>query len=226
MTHVPLKDTLRSLLAEGELEAVADLAMERKRVLGSLVALTFDADEEVGWRAIEAMGMGAERLSGTSPRYVKEHMRRLYWLITEESGACLWRAPECLAELGSRLPGLLGDFVPIAFHLLETLEEEDLEHFRPGALYAVGRLASLLPRDLPPLLPLVARALADPDPQARGMAVWCLGKVGETPLLREREALLEDEGPVRLYRNRVLERTTVGNLVREILEGTAVVTGS
>lgn len=225
MTHVPLKDTLRELLAEGELEAVADLAMERKRVLGSLVALTFDADEEVGWRAIEAMGMGAERLSRRSPSFVKEHMRRLYWLITEESGACFWRAPESMAELGSRLPGLLGDFVPIAFHLLETLEEEDLEHFRPGALYAVGRLASLLPRDLPPLLPLVVRALEDPDPQARGMAAWCLGQAGETGPLRERGELLEDRGPVRLYRNRVLERTTVGDLVREVLEGPAAVTG-
>lgn len=226
MASAPLRDTLRGLLTEGKLEAVAEMALKRKRVMGSLVGLTFDADEEVGWRAIEAMGMGAERLSGTSPAYVKEHMRRIYWLITEESGACLWRAPESMAELGSRLPGLLGDFVSIALHLLETLEEEDLEHFRPGALYAVGRLASLRPRELPPLLPLVVRALDDPDPQARGMAAWCLGQVGEAGPLRERAGLLEDQGPVRLYRNRVLERTTVGDLVREVLEGAAAVTGS
>jgi hypothetical protein len=226
MSHVPLKDTLRGLLVAGDLEAAAEMASEKKRVLGSLMALTFDADEEVGWRAIEAMGMGAERLSHHRPSHVKEHMRRLYWLITEESGGCFWRAPESMAEMGVRLPTLLEDLVPIAFHLLETLEEEDLEHFRPGALYAVGRLASLLPQDLPPLLPLVIRALGDPDPQARGMAVWCLGQVGETGPLRERRELLEDPGPVRLYRNRVLERTTVGDLVRQVLEGTTSVTGS
>jgi AraC family transcriptional regulator, regulatory protein of adaptative response / methylated-DNA-[protein]-cysteine methyltransferase len=222
---LPLKETLRSLLAEGKLEAVAEMAAGKNRVLGSLVALTFDADEEVGWRAIEAMGMGAERLSVRSPSHVKEHMRRLYWLITEESGACFWRAPESMAELGARLPRLLQDFVPIAFHLLETLEEEDLEHFRPGALYAVGRLAHVLPQDLPPILPLVVRALDDPDPQARGMAVWCLGQSRETGPLQEREGLLQDQGPVRVYRNRMLERTTVGDLVREILEGPAAVTG-
>jgi hypothetical protein len=226
MTELPLKDSLRRLLVEGELEAAADMAAERKRVLGSLVALTFDADEEVGWRAIEAMGMGAERLSRRSPSYVKEHMRRLYWLITEESGGCFWRAPESMAELGARLPELLRDFVPIAFHLLETLEEEDLEHFRPGALYAVGRLAGVLPQDVPSLLPRVVRALDDPDPQARGMAVWCLGQVGRTGPLHEREGILEDQGAVRLYRNRKLERMTVGRLAQEVLEEEVAVTGS
>ena len=90
-------------------------------------------------RAIEAQGMAAEALSSSSPAYVKEHMRRLYWLITEESGACFWRAPECMAECGARMPRLLASHVPIAFHLIETLEDEDLDHFRPGALWAVGR---------------------------------------------------------------------------------------
>ena len=226
MTELPLKGTLRRLLVEGDLEAVAEMAATKKRVLGSLVALAFDADEEIGWRAVEAMGMGAERLSAGSPRFVKEHMRRLYWLITEESGACFWRAPESMAELGVRLPGLLKDFVPIAFHLLETLEEEDLEHFRPGAIYAVGRLAGVLPRELPSLLPRVVEALDDPDPQARGMAVWCLGQVRETSPLQEREGLLQDQGPVRLYRNRVLEHMTVGRLAQEVLEEATSVTGS
>jgi len=221
MVQLPLKDVLRSLLVEGKLEDVAEMAKKKKRVLGGLVALTFDADELVGWRAIEAMGMAAEGMSASSPAYVKEHMRKLYWLITEESGACFWRAPESMAELGVRLPRLLEAFVPIAFHLLETLEEEDLEHFRPGALYAVGRLAGVLPNDVPPMLPLILKALDDPDPQARGMAVWVLGQVGRTDALKERGGLLEDEGPVRLYRNRVLDRMTVGLLTREVLEEAA-----
>lgn len=221
MAQLPLKDVLRSLLVEGKLEDVAEMAKKKKRVLGGLVALTFDADELVGWRAIEAMGMAAEGMSASSPAYVKEHMRKLYWLITEESGACFWRAPESMAELGVRLPRLLEAFVPIAFHLLETLEEEDLEHFRPGALYALGRLAGVLPNDVPPMLPLILKALDDPDPQARGMAVWVLGQVGRTDALKERGGLLEDEGPVRLYRNRVLDRMTVGLLTREVLEEAA-----
>ncbi len=217
MPHLALKDVVRSLLSRGELEAVASLARDRKRVLGALVALTFDSDPLVVWRAIEAMGMAVEALSRESPSYVKEHMRRLYWLITEESGGVFWRAPECMAECAARLPRLLGDFVPIALHLLETLEDEDLEHFRPGALWAVGRLSGVARGELPSLLPLVVRALDEGDPQARGMAVWCLGEVGEGRALAARPDLLDDPGPVSLYRNRVLEDTTVGALTRQLL---------
>ena len=199
------------------MEAAAELATRKRRVLGSLVALTFDPDPLLVWRAIESMGLAVEALSSTSPHYVKEHMRRLYWLITEESGGVFWRAPECLAECAVRLPRLLEDFVPIAFHLLETLEEEDLEHFRPGALWAVGRLASVAREDLPALLPLVVKALDEADPQARGMAVWCLGQAGEGPILASRPELLDDQGPFRVYRNRALVETTVSALTREIL---------
>jgi methylated-DNA-[protein]-cysteine S-methyltransferase len=217
MPPLTLKDIARQLLVRGDLEGVAELARERKRVLGSLVALTFDSDPLVVWRAIEAMGMAAEALSGESPHYVKEHMRRLYWLITEESGGVFWRAPECMAECAARLPRLLEDFVPIALHLLETLEDEDLEHFRPGALWAVGRLSQVARGDLPALLPLVVRALHEEDPQARGMAVWCLGEVGEHAALSDRPELADDVGPVRLYRKRALEETTVGALTRQLL---------
>ena len=144
MSSSTLKETLREHLVQGNLEEIADMAQSRRKVLGSLLALTFDPDPGVVWRAVEAQGMGAEALSDTSPSYVREHMRRLYWLITEESGACFWRAPECMAECGARLPRLLKAHVSIAFHLIETLEVEDLEHFRPGALWAVGRLVEVV----------------------------------------------------------------------------------
>jgi hypothetical protein len=216
-----LKHQVRELLVSGDLEGVADLAATRKRTLGSLNALTFDSDLLVVWRAIEAMGMAMERLAPANKPYVKEHMRSLSWLITEEAGAVFWRAPECMAECGARLPDLFRSHVSIAFHLLETMEEEDLEHFRPGALWAIGRLIHHVRDDLPGILPLVVEALDRPDSQARGMAVWCLGQAGETDILRARPDLLEDEGQVILYRNRHVEEMTVGRLAQEILEKTA-----
>ena len=218
MAPEPLKTIVRKHLVRGDLEAVAELATGRKRVLGSLVALTFDGDAEVVWRAIEAMGMAVEKVAVTHKGYAKEHMRRLYWLITEESGGVFWRAPECMAECCARLPEFFQDHIPIAFHLLETLEEEDLEHFRPGALWAIGRLINVARDDLHQVLPLVVGALDRPDPQARGMAIWCLGEVGETRVLNGRSDLLEDQGPVLLYGNRTLEKTTVGRLAVEVME--------
>ena len=218
MPSISLKETLRDHLVQGNLEEIAEMATKKRKVLGSLLALTFDPDVEVVWRAIEAQGVAAERLSAENPSYVREHMRRLYWLITEESGACFWRAPECMAECGARMPRLLKSHIPIAFHLIETLEEEDLEHFRPGALWAVGRLIDIAGEDLPGVLPLVFDALKDPLSQSRGMAVWCLRQVGKGKSLAEYPALLDDEGSVQLYRNGALEETTVRRLTQEVLD--------
>ena len=216
-----LKETLRHQLLEARFEEIAELAASRKKVLGTLLALTFDPDPEVVWRAIEAQAMAAERLSSSSPSYVREHMRRLYWLITEESGGCFWRAPECMAELGARMPRLLRSHVPIAFHLIETLEEEDLEHFRPGAIWAIGRLIDHARDHLPTVLPLVVNALERPDAQSRGMAVWCLNQVGELDAVRSRPDLLDDQEVVTIYRNRFVEEVTVGDLAKEVLENAA-----
>jgi hypothetical protein len=213
-----LKKTIYDLLADGKLEEVAELAGVKKRVLGSLVALTYDPDTQLQWRAIEAMGMAVERVAVSDKAYVKEHMRRLNWLITEEAGAVFWRAPECMAECAARLPTFLQSHVSIAFHLLEAFEEEDLEHFRPGTIWAVGRLVDLARDDLPTVLPLVIEALDRPDSQARGMAVWCLGEIGETRILEGRPDLLDDQGRVELYRNRTVEETTVGHLTSEVLD--------
>ena len=212
-----LKGTLRDLLVAGRLEEVAELASGKKRVLGSLISLTFDADPQVVWRAIEGMGMAVDRVAASDKGSAKEHMRRLYWLITEEAGAVFWRAPERMAECCARVPTLFKNHIPIAFHLLETLEEEDLEHLRPGALWAIGRLVGVARHDLPTVLPLVVEALDRPDPQARGMAVWCLGEVERTEFLEGRTDLLADSGPVHVYRNRTLEPLTVGRLTRDVL---------
>ena len=216
-----LKNQVRDLLVEGKLEDVAELAAERRRALGSLIALTYDPDLQVVWRSIEAMGLAVKQVAQTDKAYAKEHMRRLYWLITEEAGAVFWRAPECMAECCARLPSFFRSHIPIAFHLLETLEEEDLEHFRPGTLWAIGRLIHVAGEDLPGILPLVVEALDRPDPQARGMAVWCLGEVGEVGTLKGRPDLLEDEGVVHLYRDRVVVETTVGGLTSEVLNRSA-----
>ena len=213
-----LKKTVRKMLLDGKLEEVAELSRGQQKVLGTLITLTFDSDLLVVWRAVEAMGLSVREVIRIDRSQAKEHMRRLYWLITEEAGAVFWRAPECMAECCASEPDFFKSHIPIAFHLLETLEEEDLEHFRPGAIWAIWRLKDLARHDLPPVLPLLIDALDRPESQARGMAAWCLGEVGEARVLKGRPRLVEDQGVVHIYRNRLVEETTVGELARAALK--------
>ena len=188
------------------------MAARRKRVLGSLVSLTYDADPQISWRAVEAVGVAATRVAEDDPDHVREHLRRLLWLMSEESGSVCWRAPEAMAEIVRHEPEMFADYIPIVVSLIESLAEEDLEHFRAGTLRAIGRLGAVAGEHVRDVTPAVASALDDSDPQVRGMAVWCLNEVGGAEFLADQPGLLADEGPVDLYENGQLVQTTVSHL--------------
>ena len=218
---MPIKKELRGLLDQGQFEQIAEMAARKKRVLGSLVSLTFDPQQQIAWRAVEAMGLAASRIAGHDPQYVHNHLRRLHWLLSEESGGICWRAPEAMAEIVRHDPELFADYVPIVVFLIRNMAEEDLDHFRAGTLWAMGRLGHVAGDHLQAVLPEITSALDDSDPQVRGMAVWCLGQVGRAKLIARRPDLSADEGPVDLYENGLLSRTSVCRLVRRALRDSA-----
>jgi hypothetical protein len=190
------------------------MAAQRTRVLGSLVSLTYDADPQIGWRAVEAMGVAASRVAEADPDQVREHLRRLLWLMSEESGGVCWRAPEAMAEIVRHAPEMFAEYIPIVVSLIENLAEEDLGHFRAGTLWAIGRLGAVAGDHVRDVIPAVTSALDDSNPQVRGMAVWCLNEVGRTELLADQPELASDEGQVDLYEDGQLVRTTVSHLAQ------------
>lgn len=209
-----MKKRLRPLLEQQNFAEIADLAGRSRRVLSALVSLTFDPDPLIAWRAVEAMGTAAERIADDDPDCVRDHLRRLHWLLSEESGGICWRAPEAMAQIIHRRPALFGEYVPVVVSLIEEMADEDLDHFRCGILWAIARLGSGCHDVLEPFLPTIVACLEHAEPQVRGMAVWCLCRVGHGGLLATRPALLDDEGPVDLYRDRLLHRTSVSDLAR------------
>ena len=210
--YMSLKTTLYDLLSQGDFERIAKFAAERKRVLPSLVSLTYDSDPQIAWRAVEAVGLAASSIAEHDSDFVREQLRRLQWLISEESGGVCWHAPEAMAEIVRNRPKLFADYIPIVITLIQTIEPEDLEHFRPGTLRAIGRLADIARGEVPTVLASVRSALDDHNSQSRGMAVWCLEQLGLTELLADNPALETDQGPVELYDDGSLLQTTVAEL--------------
>lgn len=212
-----MKRKLRELLVQNRPEEIADLAEGKRRVLGLLRSLTFDRDRLVGWRAVEAMGVVADRLADQDPDAVVEELRGLFWLLSEESGGVCWHAPEAMAEIVRRRPTQFASYISITATLINEMADEDLEHFRPGILWAIGRLGPIAAGTIDEVLPAIEASLDQSDPQARGMAVWCLGQIGRAGLLETRSDLLEDSGPVAFYENGELTQTTVRELTMRAL---------
>jgi hypothetical protein len=214
-----MKKRLHQLLEQRNTAEIVDLATRRRRVLGILISLTFDRDPVIAWRAVEAMGAATERIAREDPDCVRDHLRRLYWLLSEESGGICWRAPEAMAEIVRRSPALFRDYVPIIVSLITEMADEDLLHFRPGILWAIGRLGPIAEKELDAVLPTIKACLDHPDPQVRGICVWCLGQVGQTDLPANQPNLLTDDGPVELYEDGLLTATRVCDLAGRMAAG-------
>ncbi|NIP78628.1 MAG: hypothetical protein GWM90_05250 [Gemmatimonadetes bacterium] len=208
------KARLREHLAAGRLEAAASMAEEGHQVVGSLISLTYDAEPLIAWRAVEAAGLAAARVGARDPRAVRRYLRRLFWLITEESGGICWYAPQAMAEIARTDPHH-EDFVPIIMNLINEMADEDLDHFRPGILWAIGRLGPLAGENIDDVLASLDAALSHPEAQVRGLAAWAMGTTGQGARVAIRPQLLDDEGPVRLYGGGTFTETTVSALAGE-----------
>jgi hypothetical protein len=211
-----MKRQLRAWLEQREYASIVTSAGRDRRVLSYLTALTYDLEPLISWRAVEAMGLAAGHISGENPEFVRGHLRRLIWLLNDESGGIGWRAPEMIGEILRSRPRCFAEFVPILLSILE-MEEEDAPRFRPGTLWAIGRLAQVAPRAVQPAIERILSLLEDHNPQTRGLAAWCLGQLGAAEHLAAHSELLMDEGQVDFYADGYLASTTVGQLARAAL---------
>ena len=209
-----MKNELRELLKKKRFEVIAETAAGRKRTLGALISLTYDSDPLIAWRAAEAQGWAAARIAGANPQFVRSHLRRLHWLLSEESGGICRHAPQAMAEIVVRAGGQFADYASITASLLTDMAEEDLASgFRAAVLWAIGRLAPVARADVEPLLPKVVPSLDDLDPNVRCLAVWCVLQAGRRDLTQNAPGLAVDDSPVEIYRDGEFHATCARELL-------------
>ena len=161
-----MKEKLRDSLVNEDYDTIVKFAGHSNRVLSFLTALTYDEDPLICWRAVEAIGLAAARVADDDPELVRIHLRRMQWLLNDESGGIGWRFPEAMGEIIRNRPQQFAEFVPIVIALFD-MEEEDVVRFRAGILWALGRLGPFFPEEIRAALPWIMPCLDDPDPNTR-----------------------------------------------------------
>lgn len=116
---------VRDWLLQNNYEAILKMASRRKHTLSLLTALTYDSDQEVSDRAVKATGLAAKQIADHDPDFVHNYLRRLFWLVNDESGGVCWRAPELIGEIIHNCPQF-SQFRPMLISLLDG-EREVLE---------------------------------------------------------------------------------------------------
>lgn len=210
MSHAS-KEGFYTLLKERKLDELVEAVLRRKSSIRYLNRLLYDPDELVRRRAVEAMGLLADRLAAEDPEQVRVLLRKLLWTINDESGGIGWSAPECIGEIIYRRPEMFGEFAPV---VLSCADEEML---RRGVLWAAGRIAEARPELVRESLPDFAAFLDDPDPVLRGYALRLFANAGEKPGSERISRLLGDRRSIPVYEDGQLKETTVAGLAARLV---------
>lgn len=196
-----------ALLEAGDFPALAALAGREPGIAFKLAGFLFSPGELLHWRAVEGLGY----VAASQPEQVRKVINRLLYQLNEDSGSFGWLAAAALGEIGRHHLPLVEDILPMFCGFLEE------EFSRRPMLWGLGRLWEVHPRALEEAVPLLLVFLKDPDPQVRGLAAWCLGRVDPPGAAEALRGLLGDDGAVELYDREQLRRTSVGQLAREAL---------
>jgi hypothetical protein len=210
-------EILRDILSQVDFSAIKAFARKDKRTLSYLTALTYDQEREISWRAIEALGLAAAQIAENEPEYVRIHLRRLVWLLNDESGGIGWRAPEAIGEIICHRPNLFSNFIPLLVNLID-MEPEDAIRFRAGWLWAIARLAEVDLESARHVQPWINGCLDDPDPQVRGMAVLCLAALSQSIPPEKLRDLQVDQGQVELYVSPNIVTLTIAEWVKSLID--------
>jgi hypothetical protein len=138
-----------------------------------LTGLTFDSDELIRWRAIAAVGRVAGLLARQDLERVRDIIRRLLWLMNDESGGLAWHGPEMIGEILVNVPALIPEFKTI---LPSYLREEPFER---GTRFAMYRVAQVEPGAFGERAPELRDSLDDPDPLIKAYGILALHATGQ-----------------------------------------------
>ncbi len=208
-----LKNELKQALLDGDYEQIAKRASNDKRTFGKLIALAYDKDGLLCWRAIEAMGAAAAAVSRTDQSKVRNVVQRILWSAREESGGMGWSAPELLAEIVIAAPQQFADIPPI----IVSLHSEDEEKvFLKGVLRAIGRMGEAGITDIAGSEEIVRNSLRHHDPAVRGLAIWAAAR-SRISAVDVISAMTSDNQELTIYQNGELVRRSLGDLAREAL---------
>lgn len=208
----PLKKEIKSLLEKKSYDALSRLSLADKKILSSLISLSYDKSSYTSWRAIEAIGLATKEISKSNPETVRNVAGRLLWMMRDESGGIGWSAPEILGEIVRNNPVLCVDFAPIiaSFH--------DEKMLCAGVLWAMGRIGHINAETVDYAAPIIRSYLRSPDERLRGYAAWALGEMGVRESSEELENMRRDPGRLSFYEEGELRERNVGDIVSAALE--------
>ncbi|MGM0453147.1 MAG: DVU0298 family protein [Thermodesulfobacteriota bacterium] len=186
-----------------------------RQVINALISLFCDPEPLLRWRAIAAAGRVVAEHGRNDLESARVIMRRLMWMLNDESGGIGWGVPEAMGAIMAQNERLADEFAAILLSYIHPAANF-LEHpiLQRGVLWGLGRLAHARPAEVGAIAGELQPFLQSPDSYHRGYAAWTAGRIGARQHLPLLEALTRDEALLDIFADDVLWQTTVAALAR------------
>ncbi|MDI6801517.1 MAG: hypothetical protein QMD01_05630 [Thermodesulfovibrionales bacterium] len=201
------KSQLKDLLANSRYDEIVRAANKDKGILRRLISSTYDKDDVISWRAMEALGIIAGEFSRSGKtEVIRDIIRRLLWSMGEESGGIGWSSPEMLGEIIRSNPDEFGDIIPI----LWSFREEEM--FRGGIVWAMARIGSVRPDLVNFAIDEMEIMVADKNPYVRGYVAWFFCIIGGEDFIGHLKNLSDGEEIINFYKDGELIKRKVRDI--------------
>ncbi len=208
------KEHIKNLVINEQYKELCRLVREKKSRLSVLLSLSYTTDNNIRFRVIKAAGHAVSAIADREADFIRTVISNLLWSLNDDSGSVGWSSPELLGEIVSARIDLFRGYIPLIISLLHIKEP----FFRPGVLWAMGRIAAKEPSSIKPYAPYITMYLAEPLPETRGYAVWCLGQIKAQVPGEHIKRLLEDTSEIYLLDNDGnIYKKTVGKITGEAI---------
>lgn len=207
---------------EDEFERMMD-EFSMQNLISPLFAALCAPKVIVRWHAITCFGKVISRMTEEDAPKARIVMRRIMWMLNEESGGCAWGVPEAMGEITAVNKLMADEYGRILIsysHEDEKGPENYLEFttLLRGAVWGVARLAQDRPETAAQAEDDMIRFLKHPDPVIAGTACWALGGIKSSKSVKTLEALVDNDTIIDIYKDCSLQSVTVGSLAQEALD--------
>ena len=203
------KNALRKVLSTRDLTEIRGWAVSERNPLRMLFSFTYDPDELIRWRAVEAIGLVAGDQANTNLDKVRDVIRHLLWLMNDESGGLSPLAPEMIGEILVNVPSLIEEYGPL---LPSFLQEEP---FVRGSHLAIWRVAMVRPGVFGDAIEQFRLSLVDTDPAVRAYAARTIMAIDMVQSEGIKMQLCRDDASFSFYEfeSGKLRHTTVARMI-------------
>ncbi len=152
------KEVLKTLETEDISNILKSLSVyPPTKIISFLIGAFLHPDEVVRWKAVIAFGHFTAEIAKNEMERARIVIRRLMWMLNEESGSMAWGVPEGFAEALYNCKVLKDEYLPIFVSYIWNAEKtgkykaDNFLEFPPaqrGVIWGIGRLAEKYKKEL------------------------------------------------------------------------------